>query len=220
MIGLRSLQAEGLNHSSRGQHARVRPRNTISLVSLRPAGAHQRLCGLCDSVAKPSGSNSFRSLRKPLVTFRSLWKGKINNPFSCRVDLSRRSQAKTEVPPCRTKTGRAEISIQFNPIQGHSSLFKTPRGGAPRGFQTIQQRHIGWAFAKAGKGRQPQARLCQTPGGTPNQFQISNQIINELYRKILLVRGMTVAMTMNFRLASACVRSLTPPQQAIGKDSL
>ena len=54
----------------------------------------------------------------------------------------------------------------------------------------------------------------------PNQFQILRQIINDPIDNMLFVRSMTVAATFHFLLASAGLRGLTPPQQAIGKDSL
>jgi len=82
MIETQSLQAEGLCHSSRGQHTRVRPRNRIVKKSSRPVRTLQFYLVPFVSLRFCMRHSITPILQKPLETFRSLQKAKIKNPFS------------------------------------------------------------------------------------------------------------------------------------------
>jgi hypothetical protein len=73
MIGSRSLQAEGLNHRSRGQ----RPRNTATLSHSRPVGALQPL--LCAFVDIRRSGKIGRNCETNPISFKTYYPPNTNN---------------------------------------------------------------------------------------------------------------------------------------------
>jgi hypothetical protein len=164
MIGLLSQsgrQAEGLCHSSRGQHTRVRPRNTIALEPSRPVRASQFL------------RSGIPRLPKVIEAYSSLLKGifeKLFFPLPLPLLMN---------PPIPKSIHPAPVFGSLRKaIVAYCRLRKTPRGGG--GAMSINPSSL--AHHLVGRCRQVRMTACQCRFQSGARVNRTSQIVN--YRNL------------------------------------